>query len=135
MSGLVVGPPSPGSANARLARMREVAPVVPIATRAFSRADRVSAFASIRTAKQAAREPVDITTTIYRASASGDGDGELMIRRADRKETTNPERGADHLFPLPLDTLTSGDYVLRVTAASTAKGVAPVSREIRFSVR
>jgi VWFA-related protein len=134
MSGIVVGPPNRGGGSARIAKMREVASVIPVATRTFSRSDLVSAFTSIRTTKQAFREPVDVTTAIYR-SAGGGENGAEVFRRTDRKETANAERGADHVFPMPLDTLEPGEYLLRVTAASAAKNVAPVSRETRFAVR
>jgi len=134
MSGIVVGPPNGGGGSARIAKMREVASVIPVATRTFSRGDRVSAFGSIRTTRQAFREPVDVTAAIYRAAA-GAADGEPVVRNTERKETANESRGADFLFPLPLDTLANGEYILRVTAASAVKAVPPVSRELRFAVR
>src|SRR5207247_1197084 len=134
MSGIVIGPPNRGGGSARIAKMREVASVIPVATRTFARGDRVSAFVSIRTTKQAFREPVDVTTAVYR-SMSGPGDGEQMVRTVDRKETANEQRGADHLFPLPLETLAPGEYILRMTAASAVRAVAPVSREVRFALR
>jgi len=134
LSGIVVGPPARGGGSARIAKMREVASVIPIATRTFGRGDRLSAFTSIRTTKQAFREPVDVTTAIYRAEAAAGG-GEPVMRRVDRRETANGERGADHVIPLPLETLAPGAYLLRITAASTAKNVAPAARELRFDVR
>jgi len=134
ISGIVVGPPNRGGGSARIAKMREVASIIPVATRTFSRTDLVSAFTSIRTTKQAFREPVEVTTAIYQ-SAPGSEDGREVFRRTDRKETANAERGADHVFPLPFDTLGPGEYILRVTAASTARNVEPVARDLRFSVR
>jgi len=134
VSGIVVGPPNRGGGSARIAKMREVASIIPVATRTFSRGDLVSAFMSIRTTKQAFREPVDVTTAIYR-SARGSEDGAEVFRRTDRKETANAERGADCVFPLPLDTLEPGEYILRITAASTATRSAAAGREMRFSVR
>ena len=134
MSGVVVGPANRGGGSARIAKMREVASVIPVATRTFSRGDLVSAFTSVRTTKQAYREPVDVTTAIYRSAVNGE-DGTEVFRRTDRKETANAERGADHVFPLPLDTLEAGDYLLRVTASSSARNIPPVARELRFAVR
>ncbi len=111
----------------------KLVPVVPTATRAFQRLDRVSAFARVYVGK--GTPPADPAAAVTMRSTVMNDRGDLLL---DQKETidaarfTGTPRATDYKIDLPIVTLARGQYLLTI---ETARGKDTARREVRFSVK
>jgi hypothetical protein len=104
-------------------------PVVPTSQRTFKTSDLVSAFLRVYQSEATAAVPVKVTVTIV-----NDKD-EKAIDASDEIAATGfagSPRAADQRFPVPVDRLPPGEYLLRVQA--TASNV-NARRDVRFTIR
>jgi VWFA-related protein len=124
MSGIVVGPSSVRpQANGVVA---DVIPLVPLAVREFTKADRVTAFA--RVYQGSIGDGVGVTARIVDAQ----GKAVFEQRTPLMEGRGSAARSADYQLPLPLDQLAPGRYLLTIAAGGQKPSV---TREVRFIVR
>ena len=135
LSGLLLtSDPRPVSTNTD--RIKAYVPVAPSARRVFRPADSVSAFARVYQGGTTPLIPAQVTVTVT------DAQGAVRIRRTETLAKdlfgSGPgafgpgNRSADFGLALPLKSLTRGDYLLTVDAAS---GRGSARRDVRFKVQ
>jgi VWFA-related protein len=124
LSGVVLGV---GAGTGKAAGpLGDVLPFVPIAARAFSPADHVTAF--VRIYQSGAGAPVTLNTRILDASNQA-----VFEQRVPAFEgTATGFRSAEHRVELPLAQLKPGEYLLVIDAGGQKPGAA---RDVRFTVR
>ena len=103
----------------------------PITRRQFTSADELELLAEVYDNQAETPHKVDIVTTLV------DDTGHVLIRdeiEHDSQEIKGPRGGYGYTAKLPLDALTPGQYVIRITATSRLGAQAPELREIPFTV-
>jgi VWFA-related protein len=128
LSGVILGSVPPADAP-RTDALAAVVPVVPTSARSFAASDAISAFFHVFQGGTAAASPVTLRVQII---------NRLDQAVFDRTETLSVEafsgaRGVPQQIALPLAELTTGPYLLSVTAART--GGIPTRRDVRFDIR
>lgn len=118
---------SPGAVAAPETAFKDVLPIVPTARREFARSDRVRAFVRVYEGGADELHPVKLSARIQ------DGDGQSVFEQ--HIEIAASQFGA-HAPPttseLPLETLTSGQYLLTIEITERSR---TERRDLRFSVR
>ena len=110
----------------------DVLPVAATAIRDFDRSDALFVFAEIYPRRSGTPHAVQILTTVT------SDDGTVLIRRTDERHTGEmkpDESGFDHSAKFPLTNFSPGRYVLRIEGHAQQSGIAPVARELEFTVR
>ncbi len=109
--------------------LKDVLPAAPIATRNFTPAETLTAYAELYAAADSARA-VMITTSVQDAQ-----DGRTVFRAEDRRDIGASARPLTHMFStqLPLKNLSPGRYLLRVAAQSSVGGFS-AERVVPFEV-
>jgi len=127
ISGLTLGVEPSGPASPA-DRLKALVPVVPTARREFYFSDRVTAFARVY---QGGKGPMTAARALARVT---DDRGRVVHERefALPAAVFSAGRAADVLWPLPLETLASGQYLLTLEAG---EGRTAVRRDVRMTVR
>ena len=127
ISGVVVNA-LPGAPVAPVEAVRTLVPIVPGTSREFPRTARARAY--VRVYEGGTQPIVPVTLAI---GVIDDHDARVVDRRDTLAEGRfGAERSADETVEIPLDTLTPGEYLLRIEAAT---GTATARRDVRFTVR
>jgi hypothetical protein len=127
LSGVVLDA-TPGVPVAPANALNGIVPIVPTSEREFARFERVNAFVRVSQGGKAPLAPVTMTTRI------------LDARGATTREQTDAlavqqfasARSADVRFPVPLNALAPGDYLLTFEASL---GATTARRDVRFRVK
>jgi VWFA-related protein len=125
LSGLVVGGPARGEADTPATPLD--LPVRPALSRTFRPVDRIAAFLRVYQGGRSTPKPVSVRTTIV------DEAGVMVVDRTTDvgPERFGPDRAADVLYDLPLDSLRTGEYLLTIEATL---GDICLPRTVRFRV-
>jgi VWFA-related protein len=110
----------------------DVLPVAATAIRDFDRSDTLFVFAEIYPRRSGTPHAVQILTTVT------SDDGKVLIRLTDERRTGEmkpDESGFGHSAKFPLNNFSPGRYVLRIEGQAQQSGIAPVARELEFTVR
>jgi hypothetical protein len=103
-----------------------VLPVTPTTHRTFSVADHVSVLARIYQGGRKPLEPVTVEVRVVNAT------NRVMMSRTETVPSSAPGRTVDYTIDLPVSTLPLDDYLVTVTARTTAGTSA---QTLRFSRR
>ena len=125
LSGIVLGTRSAASSGP----FTDLFPLEPTAKRQFGTTERVTAFARVYQSVSDPPVVVALTTRIVDASNRSVYEASTRLFESDR----GAKHSADYSVDLPLASVTTGQYVLRVEATRKAKEAA--RREVVFSVR
>jgi hypothetical protein len=129
LSGVVLGQPV-GTAPAGDDPMRVILPFGPTTVRAFASWDTVTALIRVYQGGRDTLRPASITARIF-----NEADQQVFDATSDLtpEKFVGPTRAAEYQLPLPLATLPSGEYVLKMEARID-KTIVPAS-PVRFRVR
>jgi len=128
ISGVVMGR-DPTEAVPLPAAFAGVVPIVPSTSRTFGQDDAISAFFQVYQGRETALAPVALTIKVL--DDKGVTKFEVTEALAPGKFSSN--RGSDYRLKLPLDTLTTGRYLLTIEA-KLGERISP-RRDVPFSVR
>ena len=137
-SGVVISA-TPGTSSGPRDRFASLLPVVPTTQRVFSTEQAVTAFLRVY---QPGRKP--LVPVLVRARIVDDGSAEVFANSARLDPARfGGARAADYTLPLPLASLTEGEYLLTIEVATEppsapgkrASAARPLSSHVRFAVR
>jgi VWFA-related protein len=120
LSGLILG-----SSTARTGPSEDGLPFPPTTRRIFSQDDNIGAY--LRVYQEHASAPAPTLTALV----VDERNQFATLRPATAAPRSTPQRGTGYLFPLPLRTLASGQYMLFVEAVA---GDTRLTRAVRFTV-
>jgi VWFA-related protein len=129
LSNIVVGATA-GTLTAPKDFLAPVLPIVPTPRRDFTRADKLVAFLRVYqgTRRQDPLQPVQLRASVTNAQGNVVGSESALLGVRD----FSTERAANHYLALPLATLATGEYLLRI---ETDMGTRHAGRVMRFSLK